>query len=188
MKSPEQIAHHYLDAALGNAPSERMDSLDHDDYSQLLAAMTAAIRADREQRKAHPCAAGDKWEYGICGDFGDGHKRVILDDQASALGGVRGGDHVRRRARCPAGPWEPVPADGIEQDARAEAVTEKMDERAARATLAELSRQGDGSYGDLYVSADDDELNDVVIDGRVNLLDVSRAALKAALTEAGDRP
>ena len=51
MKTPEQIARHYLDGVLGNAPSERMDALDSDDYVQLLDMVTAAIEFDRAQRE-----------------------------------------------------------------------------------------------------------------------------------------
>lgn len=53
-----------------------------------------------------------EWEYGFRGDFGDGHERVILDAIARALGGVSGGERVRRRPAIPAGPWEPVPTEG----------------------------------------------------------------------------
>ena len=52
MKTPEQAAKASLDAVLGNAPSERMDALDHEDYAQLLNAFTRAIEADRAQRQA----------------------------------------------------------------------------------------------------------------------------------------
>lgn len=44
-EAPEQIARHYLDATLGNAPSERMNNLAADDYEQLLAGFTGAVRA-----------------------------------------------------------------------------------------------------------------------------------------------
>lgn len=50
-----------------------------------------------------------EWEYGIRGDFGDGHQRVLLEGMADYLGAT--GERVRRVKAVPAGPWVPVPVE-----------------------------------------------------------------------------